>query len=100
MQLDDFADLFDLDLSEEKEGVDTVAGLLANRLGVVPIPGSSIDVQGINWWRRWRRDDETASVPSSSRSSPARKVSSPHWTQARVNQPTRNTTRRESNREQ
>ena len=46
MQLDDFADLFDLDLSEEKEGVDTVAGLLANRLGVVPIPGSSIDVQG------------------------------------------------------
>lgn len=46
MQLDDFAEMFDLDLSEEKEGVDTVAGLLANRLGVVPIPGSSIDVQG------------------------------------------------------
>ena len=46
MQLDDFAELFDLDLSEEKEGVDTVVGLLANRLGVVPIPGSSIEVQG------------------------------------------------------
>lgn len=46
MQLDDFAELLDLDLSEEKEGVDTVAGLLANRLGVVPIAGSSIDVQG------------------------------------------------------
>lgn len=46
MQLDDFAELLDLELSEESEGVETVAGLLANRLGVVPIPGSSIEVQG------------------------------------------------------
>lgn len=46
MQLDDFAELLDLDLSEESEGVETVAGLLANRLGVVPIPGSSIEVEG------------------------------------------------------
>jgi len=46
MQLDDFAELLDLELSEESEGVETVAGLLANRLGVVPIPGTSIDVDG------------------------------------------------------
>lgn len=46
MQLDDLAELLNLELSEEKEGVDTVAGLLANRLGVVPIAGSSIDVEG------------------------------------------------------
>ena len=46
MQLDDFADLLGLNVSEEEEGVDTVAGLLANRLGVVPIAGSSIDVGG------------------------------------------------------
>lgn len=46
MQLDDLAELFQLDLSEDVEGVETVAGLLANRLGVVPIAGSRIDVQG------------------------------------------------------
>ncbi|MFT6564962.1 MAG: CBS domain containing-hemolysin-like protein [Actinomycetes bacterium] len=46
MQLDDFAELLDLNLSEESEGVETVAGLLASRLGVVPIPGSSIEVEG------------------------------------------------------
>lgn len=48
MQLDDFASLLDLGISEEKEGVDTVGGLLANRLGVVPIPGSTIEVEGFN----------------------------------------------------
>ncbi len=46
MQLDDLAELLDLELSEESEGVETVAGLLANRLGVVPIPGSQIEVDG------------------------------------------------------
>jgi CBS domain containing-hemolysin-like protein len=46
MQLDDLAELLDLELSEDSEGVESVAGLLANRLGVVPIPGSSIEVEG------------------------------------------------------
>ncbi len=46
MQLDDFAELLGLDVTEESEGVETVAGLLANRLGVVPISGSSIEVEG------------------------------------------------------
>lgn len=46
MQLDDFAELLDIKLSEEKEGVETVGGLLANRLGVVPIAGSRIEVEG------------------------------------------------------
>ena len=47
MQLDDFAELFKIDdLSEESEEVDSVLGLLAKRLGVVPIPGSSIEVGG------------------------------------------------------
>lgn len=47
MQLDAFADLVGLrKVSEDAEGVETVGGLLAGRLGVVPIPGSSIDVDG------------------------------------------------------
>lgn len=45
MQLDDFAELVDLDVSADDEGVETIGGLLARRLGVVPIPGSSIDVE-------------------------------------------------------
>lgn len=48
MQLDDFAEMFALeDLSEDSEGVETVGGLLANRLGVVPIAGSSIELDGL-----------------------------------------------------
>ena len=35
------------DLSEDSEGVETVGGLLANRLGVVPIAGSSIELDGL-----------------------------------------------------
>lgn len=46
MQLDDFVELAGLSTSEQIEGVDTVGGLFARRLGVVPIPGSSIDVDG------------------------------------------------------
>lgn len=46
MQLDDLVELAGLSTSEEIEGVDTVGGLFARRLGVVPIPGSSIDVDG------------------------------------------------------
>ncbi len=46
MQLDDFAELTGLDVSLDTKGVETVGGLLARRLGVVPIPGSYIDIDG------------------------------------------------------
>lgn len=41
--LDDFAELTDLEIRAEDEGVDTVLGLMAKRLGRVPIPGATID---------------------------------------------------------
>lgn len=46
MQLDDFAELLGLSVSEDQEDVDTVGGLLASRLGVVPISGSRVEVEG------------------------------------------------------
>ena len=46
MHVEDFAELVDIDIDAEEEGVDTLGGLLALRLGVVPIPGSSIVVEG------------------------------------------------------
>ena len=46
--IEDLAQELDIDLDADEEGVDTVAGLLASRLGVVPIPGAHIDVDG---WR-------------------------------------------------
>jgi CBS domain containing-hemolysin-like protein len=48
MHVDDFADLIDVDVESEDEGVDTVLGLMGKRLGRVPIPGASIDLDG---WR-------------------------------------------------
>jgi CBS domain containing-hemolysin-like protein len=48
MHVDDFADLIDVDVESEDEGVDTVLGLMGKRLGRVPIPGATIDVEG---WR-------------------------------------------------
>ena len=48
MHVDDFADLIDVDVESEDEGVDTVIGLMGKRLGRVPIPGATIDVDG---WR-------------------------------------------------
>ena len=45
--IDDVADLVNLDLSGEEEGVDTIGGLLAKRLGKVPIPGAAIEIE--NW---------------------------------------------------
>ncbi|MBM3689210.1 MAG: HlyC/CorC family transporter [Actinobacteria bacterium] len=48
MHVDDFADLVSVDVEGEEEGVDTVLGLMAKRLGRVPIPGASVDVDG---WR-------------------------------------------------
>lgn len=46
LNVDDFATLLGVDISAEKEGVGTVGGLLARRLGVVPIPGSGISLDG------------------------------------------------------
>ena len=46
MHVEDFADLIGVVLDGEEEGVDTVGGLLAKRLGRVPIPGARITVEG------------------------------------------------------
>ena len=46
MHVDDLADLLGIDVEGEEEGVDTVLGLMAKRLGRVPIPGATIDVDG------------------------------------------------------
>ena len=46
MSVDDLADITGLDLTEDEDSVDTVGGLLGLRLGVVPIPGSQIDIDG------------------------------------------------------
>ncbi len=48
MHVDDFADLIDVDVESDDEGVDTVLGLMGKRLGRVPIPGATIDIDG---WR-------------------------------------------------
>jgi len=42
MHVDDFADLIGVSVGSEDEGVDTVLGLVAKRLGRVPIPGASV----------------------------------------------------------
>lgn len=42
LHIDDLAELLDVEL--EEEGVDTVAGLMAKRLGIVPIPGAQVDI--------------------------------------------------------
>ena len=54
MHVEDFADLIGVDIDGEEEGVDTVGGLLARRLGLVPIPGASIELDG------WRLTAESA----------------------------------------
>jgi CBS domain containing-hemolysin-like protein len=46
MNIDDFADLIDIDIDSEEEGVDTVLGLMAKRLGRVPIPGADVTEDG------------------------------------------------------
>ena len=46
MHVEDFADLIGVEIDGDEEGVDTVGGLLARRLGRVPIPGARITVQG------------------------------------------------------
>jgi CBS domain containing-hemolysin-like protein len=45
LNIDDFAQAFDVELEEsDREDVDSVGGLLAKQLGRVPIPGSEITV--------------------------------------------------------
>jgi CBS domain containing-hemolysin-like protein len=46
LPVDDLADLFKVDLPED-DGVETVGGLLARELGVVPIEGSAAEVGGL-----------------------------------------------------
>jgi CBS domain containing-hemolysin-like protein len=43
LNLDDFAELANLEIRADEEGVDTVLGLMAKRLGRVPIPGATIE---------------------------------------------------------
>ena len=47
LHVEDFSDAFDLELSEEeREDVDSLGGFLAKKLGRVPIPGSTITIDG------------------------------------------------------
>ena len=46
MHVDDFAELVGIPLDADEEGVETLGGLLAKRLGRVPIPGARITVHG------------------------------------------------------
>jgi CBS domain containing-hemolysin-like protein len=46
--IEDLADELEVELDADEEGVDTIGGLFASRLGVVPIPGTQIEVGG---WR-------------------------------------------------
>ena len=46
LPIDDLAEYAEMDISMEAEGVETVGGLLARRLGLVPIPGSQVEVDG------------------------------------------------------
>jgi CBS domain containing-hemolysin-like protein len=46
LAVEDLAELFDVDLPQ-RDDVETVGGLLAEAIGVVPIPGSSATVHGL-----------------------------------------------------
>ena len=46
MHVEDFGDLVGLRFDAEEEDVETVGGLLAKRLGRVPIPGASVPIDG------------------------------------------------------
>lgn len=48
MHVDNLAELIGLEVDSEEEGVDTVLGLVAKRLGRVPIPGANVQIDG---WR-------------------------------------------------
>ena len=46
MNLDDFSELTQMEINAEDEGVDTVLGFMAKRLGRVPIPGAEVVENG------------------------------------------------------
>ena len=46
IHLDDVAELIKVDLSSDDEGVDTLSGFLAKKIDRVPIPGTSIEIDG------------------------------------------------------
>ncbi len=48
LHIDDLAELLDIEIDAEVEGVETVAGLFGKRVGRVPIPGSEMTIDG---WR-------------------------------------------------
>ena len=48
LHIEDLAELIGIELDSDEEGIDTVAGLLAARLGRVALPGSEIELNG---WR-------------------------------------------------
>ena len=45
LHVDDLAELLEIEISDD--GVDTVGGLMAKLLGIVPIPGAAVDIG--NW---------------------------------------------------
>ncbi len=53
LHIEDLAKLIHVDLDSDEEGIDTVGGLLASRLGRVAIPGSTINIEG------WKLTAET-----------------------------------------
>lgn len=46
LHVDDLAELLDIELDAEEEGIETVAGLFGKRIGRVPIPGSHMTIDG------------------------------------------------------
>ena len=46
MHVEDLADLLDIELDAEEEGIETVGGLMGKRLGRVPIAGSQVSLEG------------------------------------------------------
>ena len=76
LHIDDFAELIGSPLDGDIEGVDTVGGLMARRLGLVPIPGAQVVVDG--WTltaenvagRRNRIDTVVAAPPASAPTDP------------------------------
>src|SRR5699024_11631256 len=45
--IDDLAELFDLELGDAEDEVETVGGLVALELGRVPLPGATVTVDGV-----------------------------------------------------
>jgi len=53
LHIEDLGKLIRVELDSDEEGIDTVGGLLASRLGRVAIPGSTITIEG------WKLTAET-----------------------------------------